>query len=43
MAVQFILFNFANYLPSIAMELTLLHYDKIRDLRQTSMSPEHYI
>ena len=47
MAVHFILFNFANYLPSTAMELIKqakkLHVnDKIRDLRQTNMSPEHY-
>ena len=46
MAVQFILFNFANYLPSIAMELKVrkkLHVnDKIRDPRQTNMFPEHY-
>ena len=46
MAVQFILFNFANNSPSIAMELEAtkkLHgNDKIRDSRQTNMSPEHY-
>ena len=47
MAVQFITPNFANDLPSVAMELKLtakkLHVnDKIRDPRQTNMSPEHY-
>ena len=47
MAVQFIMPNFANDSPSIAMELKLtakkLHgNDKIRDPRQTNMSPEHY-
>ena len=39
--------SIANDSPSIAMELKLtakkLHgNDKIRDLRQTNMSPEHY-
>ena len=44
-AVQVILFNFANYSPSIGMELKArkLHgNDKIRDSRQTNMSPKHY-
>ena len=46
MAVQFIMPKFANDSPSIAMELKLtakkLHVnDKIRDPRQTNMSPEH--
>jgi len=40
MAAQFILFNFANYLPSIAMEVKVSK--EIRDPRQTNMSPEHY-
>ena len=34
MAVEFILFDFANNSSSIAVEL--------RDPRQTNMSPEHY-
>ena len=50
MAVQFILFNFANFSPSIAMELKVSKEitrknrvnDKIRNPRQTNMSPEHY-
>ena len=47
MAVQFIMPKFANDSPSIAMELKLtakkLHEnDKIRDPRQTNVSPEHY-
>ena len=45
MAVQFTLFNFANYSPSIAMELKLSKEisrkikinDKVRDPRQTNM------
>ena len=45
-AVQFILFNFVNYSPSIAMKLKVskeLHVNnKIRDRRQTNLSPEHY-
>ena len=45
-AVNFILFNFANYTPSITMELKvskeLQVNDKIGDPRQTNMSPEHY-
>ena len=44
--VQFILFNSANYWPSIAMKLKISKEitcnDKIRDPRQTNMSPEHY-
>ena len=47
MAVRFIMPNFANDSPSIAMELKLtakkLHVnDKIRDPRQKNVSPEHY-
>ena len=46
-SIQFILFNFANYSPSIAMELKVskeIHVnDEIRDPRQTNMSPEHYL
>ena len=41
------LFCFANYSPSIPMELKVskeitCNCDKIRDPRQTNMSPEHY-
>ena len=47
MAVQFILFNFANCSPAVAMELNVskeIHVnDKIRDSRQTDMSLDHYI
>ena len=44
MVVQFILFNFANYSPSIAMELTkkLRVNEKIGDSRQTNMSLGHF-
>ena len=45
-AVQFILFNFASYSPSIAMELKVSKQitctDTSRKSRQTNMSPEHY-
>ena len=46
MVVQFILFNLiANYSPSVAMELKvnkeITGNDKIRDPRQTNMSPGH--
>ena len=46
-AVQLILFNFANYSPSISMELKVSKEitcvnDKIRDPLQTNMSPQHY-
>ena len=44
MAVRFILFNFVNYSPSIAMEFKVSKEitcnDKIRDPRQTNMSPD---
>ena len=47
MAVQFILFNFANYSrPQSLLNLKKakkLHVnDKIRDQRQTNVSPEQY-
>ena len=46
-AVQIIMYNFANYSPSIAMELKVCKEitcvnDKVRDSRPTNMSPEHY-
>ena len=44
-AVHFILFNFANYSPSIAISKVSKEFhvnDKIRNSRLTNMSPDHY-